>query len=438
MKLPVFIAQRYRLAKKSHNLINIVTWISIISICIATFAMIFVLSVFNGFNVVISDMIHQLSPDLNISQVKGKTINLKDFPIQKLKEIDGIDYVFPTITEDALLKNNNKQQIGQVKGIPEDYNKISRVKGSILNDTTFVVSNGRYNFGIPGAGMAYFLGINIYQPYSQIQVFVPKRGNASSFSLENSFSSSNLVVTNVFSTQQEVDERLVLVPFNWLSDLMEYDGLATDVEVFVKTTGQRDNKTTSKASESMQKFKSQQPTANSLKNIKKEIKEILGDAYKVQDQYEQQETLYKMMKAEKLAVYLILTFVLIMATFNVIGSLSMLIIDKRKDVSLLKALGADKKLVKKIFVNEGLMISVVGGILGLIIGVIAVLIQQHFGIIRLGNGDGNYIIDAYPVALKMADVLLVFVTITIIGSIAAFFTANKSIEKIEDVSLNAR
>ena len=174
------------------------------------------------------------------------------------------------------------------------------------------------------------------------------------------------------------------------------------------------------------------------KEIKKEIKNILGEGYKVQDQYEQQETLYKMMKAEKLAVYLILTFVLIMATFNVIGSLSMLIIDKRKDISLLKAMGADTNLVKKIFINEGLLISVVGGVLGLIIGIIAVLIQQHFGIIRLGNGEGNYIIDAYPVALEMTDVVLVFVTITIIGSIASFFTANKSIEKMEDVSLNAR
>ena len=145
-----------------------------------------------------------------------------------------------------------------------------------------------------------------------------------------------------------------------------------------------------------------------------------------------------MMTAEKLAVYLILTFILIMATFNMIGALSMLIIDKRKDISLLKAMGADINLVKKIFVNEGLLISVVGGILGLIVGIIAVLIQQHFGIIRLGNGDGNYIIEAYPVALKIADVFLVFITITVIGSLASFLTANKSIEKMEDISLNAR
>ena len=420
MNLPAFIAKRYLLAKKSHNLINIVTWISIISICVATFAMIFVLSVFNGFNVVISDMIHQFSPDLNISSVKGKTIDLKGFPLDKLKEIDGVEYVFPTITEDVLFKNSNKQQIGQVKGVPSDYNKISRIRGTILNDSTFIVSNGNINFGIPGAGMAYFLGINIYQPYSSVQVYVPKRGNASSFNLENSFNSSKLIVTKVFSTQQEVDERLVLAPFEWLSNLTEYEDLATDVEIFVND----------KSLKSIDK--------RSLKKIKKEIKDILGDDYKVYDQYEQQETLYKMMKAEKLAVYLILTFILIMATFNMIGALSMLIIDKRKDISVLRAMGADTKLVKKIFINEGLLVSVVGGLLGLFVGIVAVLIQQHFGIIRLGNGDGNYIIEAYPVALEIADVLLVFLTITIIGSVASFFTANKSIEKMEDVSLNAR
>jgi lipoprotein-releasing system permease protein len=154
--------------------------------------MIFVLSVFNGFNVVISDMIHQLSPDLNISTVKGKTINLNEFPLDKIKDINGVDYVFPTITEDVLFKNSNKQQIGQVKGIPDDYNKISRIKGTILNDSTFNISNNNINFGIPGAGMAYYLGINVYHPYSSIQVFVPKRGNASSFSLENSFNTSRL------------------------------------------------------------------------------------------------------------------------------------------------------------------------------------------------------------------------------------------------------
>ena len=419
MNLPSFIAKRYLLAKKSHNLINIVTWISIISICVATFAMIFVLSVFNGFNTVISDMIHQFSPDLNISSVKGKTININDFPFEKIQEINGVDHVFPTITEDVLFKNSNKQQIGQVKGVPDDYNRINRIKGTILGDTTFIIRNERVNFGIPGAGMAYYLGINVYQPYSSIQVFAPKRGNASSFNIENSFNSGTLMVTDVFSTQQEVDERLVLAPFSWLSSLTEYDGMCTDVEVFIN-----DERLKAKGKRQLNK-------------IKEDIKNILGEDYKVYDQYEQQETLYKMMKAEKLAVYLILTFILIMATFNMIGALSMLITDKRKDITILKAMGADTNLVKKIFFNEGLLVSVVGGLLGLALGIVAVLAQQYFGIIRLGNG-GNYIIDAYPVALELADIALVFFTITIIGSLASFFTANKSIKNMDDVSLNAR
>ena len=419
MNLPSFIAKRYLLAKKSHNLINIVTWISIVSICVATFAMIFVLSVFNGFNTVISDMIHQFSPDLNISSVKGKTININELPFDKIKNIEGIDYVFPTITEDVLFKNSNKQQIGQIKGVPDDYNKIDRIKGTILGDTTFIIRNERVNFGIPGAGMAYYLGINVYQPYSSIQVFVPKRGNASSFNIENSFNSGTLMVTDVFSTQQEVDERLVLAPFSWLSNLTEYENICTDVEVFIN-----DERLKAKGKRQLNK-------------IKEEIKDILGEDYKVYDQYEQQETLYKMMKAEKLAVYLILTFILIMATFNMIGALSMLITDKQKDITVLKAMGADTNLIKKIFFNEGLLVSVVGGLLGLVIGIIAVLVQQYFGIIRLGNG-GNYIIDAYPVALQLADVALVFFTITIIGSLASFFTANKSIKNMQDVSLNAR
>ena len=419
MNLPSFIAKRYLLAKKSHNLINIVTWISIISICVATFAMIFVLSVFNGFNTVISDMIHQFSPDLNISSVKGKTTNINDFPFEKIQEINGVDYVFPTITEDVLFKNSNKQQMGQVKGVPDDYNRINRIKGTILGDTTFIIRNERVNFGIPGAGMAYYLGINVYQPYSSIQVFAPKRGNASSFNIENSFNSGTLMVTDVFSTQQEVDERLVLAPFSWLSSLTEYDGMCTDVEVFIN-----DERLKAKGKRQLNK-------------IKEDIKNILGEDYKVYDQYEQQETLYKMMKAEKLAVYLILTFILIMATFNMIGALSMLITDKRKDITILKAMGADTNLVKKIFFNEGLLVSVVGGLLGLALGIVAVLAQQYFGIIRLGNG-GNYIIDAYPVALELADVALVFFTITIIGSLASFFTANKSIKNMDDVSLNSR
>lgn len=401
MKLPLFIAQRYLLAKKSHNLINIVTWISIVSVAVAAFAMIFVLSVFNGFNRVISESIHKLSPDLQITSVNGKTLNVNNFPFDKIQSLNDVELVLPTITEDVLFRNRDRQQIGQVKGVPEEFYQVERVKSSIINGDRRFEPDGDVAVAVPGAGMAYYLGINANKPFTMIQVYVPRRGNASSFSLENGFNTGQLFVMKVFSTQQDIDEQLVLAPYSWLAELVGYDGLASDVEVFVDQTA-------------------------NLNKIKRQIKQILGPDYEVSDQYEQQSTLYKMMKSEKLAVYLILVFILIMATFNVIASLSMLIIEKRKDTGILRSMGGDNSLIRSIFLHEGTIISVVGGIIGLIIGIIAVLLQQYVGFIRLGDGSGSYIVEYYPVALQLQDVLIVLATITIIGGIAAFTTVRVS------------
>ena len=405
MKLPLFIAQRYLLAKKSHNLINIVTWISIVSVAVAAFAMIFVLSIFNGFNVVISDNIHKMSADLQITAVSGKTVNINDFPFEKISEIKYVELVLPTITEDALFRNQDKQQIGQIKGVPAEFYTVERINNSIIKSGGFD-TNADVDFAIPGIGMAYYLGINPNSPFAMVQVYVPRRGNASSFNLENSFNTGQLVVNVTFSTLQDIDETTILAPYEWLSELIGYEGLASDVEVFI------------------------QQNPRNINRVKKQIKNILGPEYNVLDQYEQQSTLYKMMKSEKLAVYLILVFILVMATFNVIGSLSMLIIEKRKDTSTIRAMGGDNSLIRSIFTNEGMIISVVGGIIGLILGIIAVLLQQYVGIIRLGDGTGSYIVEYYPVALQLKDVLIVLATITIIGGIAAFSTVKVSMKRL--------
>ena len=404
MKLPLFIAQRYLLAKKSHNLINIVTWISIVSVAVAAFAMIFVLSIFNGFNVVISDNIHKMSADLQITSVKGKTLNVNNFPFDKIKEIKNVELVLPTITEDALFRNQDKQQIGQIKGVPAEYYTVERIDKSIVKSGRFG-TDADVDFAIPGVGMAYYLGINPNNPFTMIQVYVPRRGNASSFSLENSFNTGQLFVNQSFATNQDIDETTILAPYEWLSELIEYEGLASDVEIFVNQS-------------------------SNVNKIKKEIKKKLGPDYNVHDQYEQQSTLYKMMKSEKLAVYLILVFILVMATFNVIGSLSMLIIEKKKDTATLRAMGGDNSLIRSIFLNEGTIIAVVGGIIGLILGIVAVLLQQYVGIIRLGDGSGSYIVDYYPVALQLQDVLIVLATITVIGGIAAFTTVRVSMKNL--------
>ena len=387
MRLPLFIAKRYLLAKKSHNLIDIITWISIIGISVGAFALIVVLSAFNGLEQVISSMSNRLTPDLQIAAVKGKTIDLEAFPMDQVKAVRGIEAVMPTITDDALLRANDKQHIGQVKGVGSPYFEWTLTEGT----------------AVPGVGVAWHLGINPNNPYAMVRVYVPKRGNASQMSLENGFNSDVLTVQSVFSTDQELDEKLVLVPFNWLAQLVEYENKATNIELFLS------------------------PDAEANK-VKKSVKSIVGDDFSVKDRYEQQATLYKIMRSEKWAVYIILTFILILATFNVVGSLSMLMIEKRKDTEILKAMGADNRLIKKIFVNEGLLISVAGGIIGLLLGIILVLLQQKYGFVKFGTG-GNYVVDAYPVLLKLQDVLLIFATILVVGCTSAYLTVRHAMRR---------
>ena len=403
MRLPLFIANRYLLAKKSHNLINIITWISILGISVGSFALIVVLSAFNGLEKVISSMNNRLTPDLQISAVKGKTIDLTVFPMGQLKDIQGVDYVIPTITEDALFRANDKQHIGQVKGVGVEYQKIGRMNEIMHGGNGFQLSDGEYNFAVPGAGVAWYLGINAYNPYAIVRVYVPKRGNASLMSLENSFNSDVLTVRSVFSTEQEQDEKLVLVPLDWLSELLEYENKASNVELFTALN-------------------------TDINKVKKEVNTIIGENFTVKNQQEQQETLYRIMRSEKWAVYVILTFILILATFNVVGSLSMLMIDKRKDTEILKSMGADKRLIQRIFLNEGLLISVAGGIIGLLLGIVLVLLQQKFGFVKFGTG-GNYVVDAYPVLLKLKDVLLIFATILVVGCTSAFLTVRHAMRK---------
>ena len=404
MRLPLFIANRYLLAKKSHNLINIITWISILGISVGSFALIVVLSAFNGLEKVISEMNNSLTPDLQIAAVRGKTIDLATFPLGQLKDIQGVEYVIPTITEDALFRANDKQHIGQVKGVGLEYQDIDRINEIVFGDDGLQLADDEeHDFAVPGAGVAWYLGINAYNPYAMVRVYVPKRGNASLMSLENSFNSDVLTVRSVFATEQEQDEKLVLVPFNWLSELLEYENKASNVELFTAANAD-------------------------INKIKKEVKAVIGEDFAVKNQQEQQETLYRIMRSEKWAVYVILTFILILATFNVVGSLSMLMIDKRKDTEILKSMGADKRLIQKIFMNEGLLISVAGGIIGLLLGIVLVLLQQQFGFVKFGTG-GNYVVDAYPVLLKLKDVLLIFATILVVGCTSAFLTVRHALRK---------
>ena len=411
MNVPLFIANRYLHAKKSHNLINIITWISIIGISVGSFALIVVMSAFNGLENVISSMNSQLTPDLQIASTKGKTVNLATFPAEQVQSIKGVEYLSPAITEDALFRANDKQHIGQVKGLGNIYGQIPRVNGTIQSEDGLILSDADYDYAVPGSGVAWHLGINAFNPYSVVRIYVPKRGNATTMSLENSFNSGVLSIQSTFTTYQEMDETTVLVPYEWLSELLEYEGKASTIDLFLSPS-------------------------SDVKKVKKEIKNIVGSEFTVKDQQEQQETLYKIMRSEKWAVYVILTFILILATFNVVGSLSMLIIDKRKDTEILKAMGANRKFIHQLFIDEGLLISVAGGIIGLLLGSVLILLQQKFGFIKFGNG-GSYIVDAYPVLLKIKDIVLILFTIIIVGGTSTLLTVRHAMKK-EGFSLKAK
>lgn len=412
MNTSFFIAKRYLLAKKSHNLINIITAISVVGVGVGAFALIVVLSVFNGFEKVISEMVNKLSPELLIEPAKGKTIQLASFPITEIKSLENVSKFVPAITEDALFKFNENHHIGTIKGVDQPFQEMEQLPELVIQGD-FLLQNNEYRYAVMGSGVAWHLGMNINNPTVILQIYAPKRGNASTFSFENSFGSGSLVPSGIFSTQQESDAQIVYVPFDWASDLLGYENEANEIEIFTSQNAD-------------------------IRSLKKQVKAILGTDFVVKDQFEQQETLYKIMRSEKWAIFIILTFILIMATFNVVGSLSMLILDKQKDISILKSVGANKALLQKLFLSEGVMIAVLGGLVGLIFGILLIFLQQQFGFVKLGNGSGNFIIDAYPVCLKAMDVFVVFVTVIAIGGIAAFFTVKQALKKLKDERLTAR
>lgn len=409
MNTTFFFAKRYLLARKSHNLINIITWISVLGVGVGAFALIVVLSVFNGFEKVISTMISQLSADLVIEPASGKTIQLDTFPMEKILALDATRGVVKIVEEDALFRYGNRQHVGVLRGVSEGYEALTAMDSITIQGSLILEYSGQH-YAMLGSGVAWYLDINPRNPAALLQVLVPSRGNPSVMQFEQAFNQDAISISGIYSSQQEMDATHVIVPYDWAAKLMEYEGMATSIDVFAKSK-------------------------TSIKEFKQKIKQISGSDFLVKDQFEQQETLYQIMRSEKWAIYIILTFILIMATFNVIGSLSMLIVDKRKDINILKYLGADQIFLRRLFLAEGLMISVLGGIIGLLAGIILVLAQERFGLLKLGGELGAFVIDVYPVQLVWQDVMMVFLTVMVVGGLSAVFTVYKALKRIKTLRL---
>lgn len=406
MRLPFFIARRYFVSKKSQRAINIVSMISVLGVLVGTAALVIVLSVFNGFENLILRLYNSFDPDIRIEAERGKAFRLEGFPMRQLLGQPCVDMAWPVIEENALVRLDDKQYIITLKGTDADLGKTSGLD-TMLVEGEAVLARGDTDYALVGAGIAYGLQLNLQEVRGGLEVFAPKRTTGSLLNPEEAFNRRFITPSGIFAVQQEFDTRYVLVPYRFAREMLEFDSSATSIEVSLRP-------------------------GSDPETAVEEIRSAVGPGFTVKDRLRQHESVYRIMKSEKWAVFLILTFILIIATFNIIGSLSMLVIEKKKDIAVLHSLGADLPALRKIFLTEGIFINLIGSLSGMLIGLLVCLGQQHFGWIRL-SGDGSFIIDAYPVKLEALDFVYVFLTVSTIGLIASWYPAQRMVARSLDL-----
>jgi len=402
MNLPLFIARRYFFSKKSQRAINVVSLISMLGVLIGSGALIVVLSVFNGFESLVVSLYNSFDPQIKITAVEGKTFSVDSTTLHKLKNLAGVRDVSVTLEENALVKYHDKQYIVTLKGVDEHFGNVSGVD-TMIADGKFLMQLGDSDFAVVGGAIAYNLQINLGDFLSQLDLYVPKKEATSLAHPEEAFNRRFITPSGIFAVQQEFDSKYIIVPLRFARDVLNDEHSLSSVEVAL------------------------QPNAD-YNSTQAAIKSFFGNNFKVQSRLEQHALLYRIMKSEKWAVFLILAFILLIATFNIVGSLTMLIIEKQKDVTVLFSMGAAPVLIRKIFMAEGLMITFIGALIGLILGAAICFLQQRFGLVKL-SGSGTFIIDAYPVNMQLADFFYVFVTVFVIGFVAAWYPAKKLVER---------
>ncbi len=382
-------------AKKSHNIINVISSISVAGVTVGTMALIIVMSVFNGFESLIVSLFNSFNPDLAITVKMGKTFHMKDFPSDEIRAVPGVLVLTEVVEESALLRYREKQYIATIKGVSKDFEQMSGLDTMLIDGHFALYEHGRPRM-ILGAGVAYYLNASLLDQLNPITVYVPRRQGNITMNVERAFNSRNIFPSAVFSIQQDFDTKYAVVPLAFARDLLDYSDEVTSVELGTDP-------------------------AYDVDQIKSQIQDILGERFAVKNRFEQQALLYKVMHSEKWAIFLILTFILIIATFNVIGSLTMLILDKKKDIAVLHSMGASNRLIKRIFLFEGIMISIGGALLGLLLGGLISWLQQTYGLIGLGSGSGTFVVEAYPVQIRLGDFFVVFATVVGIGLLAAWY-----------------
>ena len=391
--LPLRLALRYLFARKSHNVINIISGISVAGMAIGTAALVIILSVFNGFNKLVSDSLGDAQPDLVVKPAAGKAFVPDSTAFAWLYDQELVYNMSSVIEEQAFIAFDGKQSLARVKGVDSVFEEESPIQNHIT-DGIFSLHRGDLPRAVVGSSLAWSMDINP-RFIAPLEIYYPDREG--SISLSNpaaSLRSTKVTVAGLFAINAELDAELVIVPIETMRELMDYDDEVSAVEIRVQKG------TSDKA----------------LDGLAAELSERLGPDYEVLDRYRQNEALYKMMRYEKLAIYMILIFIVIIIAFNIYSSLTMLIIEKKDDIGTLRSLGAPEPMTRRIFLLEGWLISLLGLVIGLVLGIVLVYLQQKFGLIRM---PGNYVISAYPVILKVSDILWTVVGVALVGYLIA-------------------
>ncbi len=405
-------ATRYFRARKSTTAINIIAWVSMSAIAVGTAALITVLSVFNGFTGLVKSLYSSFYPDLRVVPVTGKTFMLTPEQLKQIATVPGVAHISATVEEKAVVINgeNKKQTIAVIKGVDNNFTQVAKVQDKMVTGE-YALRDSSGPLAVMGLGVEMGLGVNVERSRVPLSIYMPRRDEAafSAVMPDQSVVSGTVFPAGSFAIQQEFDSKYVLVDIKFLRNLLDMQpGELTAVEIALQK-GAREG------------------------SVQSALEDLLGEGIKVQTRVQQHATIYNVMQVEKWVTYVFLSFILVIAAFNMIGSLSMLVIEKQKDITILKAMGARSATIRRIFLAEGLLIAGAGSIIGFTLAIIICLVQQHFGLIKLGGG--TFLIDAFPVEMHWNDFVLVAITILVIGTLASWYPAHRAAR--QTISLKA-
>ena len=398
MNFPFYIARRYLFSKKSTHAINVISAISVVGVAVATMALVVTLSVFNGFHDLVASLFTAFDPQLKVAPAVGKAVPADDPALTRIKQLPEVEVATETIEDQALAVYGDRQAVVMIKGVDDNFDSLTHIRDILVGEGDFELHAAGMSYGIPGIRLAETLATG-YRYSDPLKIYAPKReGQLNMANPADGFVEDELYSPGVlFNVKQaKYDKNYIITSIGFARNLFDQQGMVSALELRLRPGSDFDA-------------------------VKAEIKDIAGDRFTVRDRFEQQDDTFRIMKIEKLIAYIFLTFILTVACFNIIGSLSMLIIDKKDDVATLRNLGASDNQIVRVFLFEGRMISAIGAVAGIAVGLLLCWLQQEFGLVGLGRSSGSFIIDSYPVSVHPEDVALIFVTVLAVGFLAVWY-----------------